>query len=471
MFTHEYHLSSVLVHVGTTTFEGHYVTCTKQDNDTWLLHDDEKPTKQISLKDMENLAFGGQHGGSAYLLLYVCVDLYKESMNAQHGCGASCAAAVETSCETDSTCGLPNVHNEQISSASNHSRRRNISHVAPNIVSHRLHGHSGKRYNCRFTTQINQGNAALIKQCKSRRAIQQHIITSIVTRLRAEKITTRRITRGKNANIVSPPVRKTILKKAAKKKLPIKERATRTSLQRHHKHATIGTGNNGQSKNTQQNMAKGATKLGKNCNIVPPKKTKTKAVKELPKKQHATRASVRQRHEHADKITKQTGKQMHEKKKATRVSPRLHTKHATRAINSNEQHKGNHMLSDARTASVQKQKMKQAKASLHTQHSVTQKASRVKKTQEEHGAKTSFKQKKRTLSQQPKLPTKKKKANNGLATHKSAATKGTKGKRSFTQPKVCTKKKKTHTNSATEHMNGATVEEKRCCNYSLCVHV
>ena len=89
------------------------------------------------------------------------------------------------------------------------------SHVAPNIVSHRLHGHSGKRYNCRFTTQINQGNAALIKQCKSRRAIQQHIITSIVTRLRAEKITTRRITRGKNANIVSPPVRKTILKKAA----------------------------------------------------------------------------------------------------------------------------------------------------------------------------------------------------------------------------------------------------------------
>ena len=129
------------------------------------------------------------------------------------------------------------------------------------------------------------------------------------------------------------------------------------------------------------------------------------------------------------------------------------------------------MLSDARTASVQKQKMKQAKASLHTQHSVTQKASRVKKTQEEHGAKTSFKQKKRTLSQQPKLPTKKKKANNGLATHKSAATKGTKGKRSFTQPKVCTKKKKTHTNSATEHMNGATVEEKRCCNYSWCVHV
>ena len=146
--------------------------------------------------------------------------------------------------------------------------------------------------------------------------------------------------------------------------------------------------------------AKGATKLGKNCNIVPPKKTKTKAVKELPKKQHATRAFVRQRHEHADKITKQTGKQMHEKKKATRLSPRLHTKHATRAINSNEQHKGNHMLSDARTASVQKQKMKQAKASLHTQHSVTQKASRVKKTQEEHGAKTSFKQKKRTLSKQ-----------------------------------------------------------------------
>ena len=56
--------------------------------------------------------------------------------------------------------------------------------------------------------------------------------------------------------------------------------------------------------------------------------------------------------------------------------------------------------------------MKQAKSSLHTQHSVKQKASRVKKTQEQHGAKTSFKQKKRALSQQPKLPTKKKKANN-----------------------------------------------------------
>ena len=385
-FTHEYHLSSVLLHAGTTTVEGHYTTSTKQHNGAWLLHDDDKPAEQISLDDMGKRAFGGQSGTCACLLLHVCQNVCEENIDALHNCEASHAAVAETGCETNVTCGLPNVHNGQVGGASSLSQGEDTRRVSPNNVSYAPHEQSARNeprcesHNHRLKAQIKQRNGKL-RQCKSRRAKQQQIITSIVTRLRADKIKTRRTSLvalnmakkttacEKNANIVSPPVGQTIMKKTAKR-LPNKKKATKTSPRLHHNHATATTRTNGQL-NVPNNMAKKATSLAKNANIVP--------------------------------------------------------------------------------SSVDKKIMKKAA---------------------KHGAKTSFKQKKRALSQHPKLSTKKKKPNNGLTAHKSAATKGTKGKRSLTQPKLCTKKKKTHTNSVAENMSGhATVNQQRCCNYSLCVHI
>ena len=114
LLTHQYQLSSVLLHAGTTTAEGHYFTFAKQRNGTWLLHDDDKPVKQISSHHMKRLAFGEQFGTCAYVLLYVEQNVNAENIDSLHNSAPLHTSTPSTlDCETSAICALEGVHEEQ----------------------------------------------------------------------------------------------------------------------------------------------------------------------------------------------------------------------------------------------------------------------------------------------------------------------------------------------------------------------